>query len=162
MHEEAEASGMHGIELVREHGLQEGVDVLVYGSMAMYLLRHDRPADDIIAEGRALDPEYFTLHLADAQQHRLHRQWPEAEAILRGLIAEGDREVNHRVLAFSRSIFTRLPWEMLAECLFEQGRFQEAAEAYGQAAEHGANELEMRTKAAVSRSLASQHQQLGA
>ena len=158
----AEAAWQQGIDLVREHGLVEGVDMLVYGSMALHKLRLGEDITDLVEEGFALDPKYYTLHLANARRLMLLNDQEAAEATLRMLIEVGRSELDHPVLAFSREIFERLPMEMLAECLFEQGRYREAAASYEAAMAFGADPLAMRTKAIASRSMASDDETLSA
>ena len=151
---EAEEAFQRGLDLVREHGLCEPVDILVHGSMALHLLADGRDAMPIIKEGLALDPEHHTLQLALARQLMVNQQWREALVPLRVLISVDDQELARSVLAYTRHMFTLWPWRMLAECHFELGEFDEAAAAYDRAASEGADSLEMRTKAAASRSLA--------
>lgn len=158
----AEAAWQQGIDLVREHGLVEGVDMLVYGSMALHKLRLGEDITDLVEEGFALDPKYYTLHLANARRLMLLNDQEAAEATLRMLIEVGRSELDHPVLAFSREIFERLPMEMLADCLFEQGRYREAAASYEAAMAFGADPLAMRTKAIASRSMASDDETLSA
>ena len=155
---EAEAAWRHGVEVVRQFGLQEQVDLLVYGALSLFLIRNGRPADDIIDEGLSLGPDYYTLHLADAHRRICSGEWESAARVLRGLIAAGEGKVHQSVLAYDRSIFTRLPWEMLGNCLFEEGRYAEAADAYERSQSYGAGALEMRTKIVACRGLASRHQ----
>lgn len=156
--DEAEAAFRHGLSIVREHGMREPVDILVYGSLAMFMLRQGRDASEIIAEGLAHQPDFYSLHLADAHQRLRASDWEGAEAALRTLIAAGQEQIVQSVVAYNGDLFNRLPWEMLGECLFEQARYREAAEAYETAAFHGSDELEMRTKTALCRALSS-HQQ---
>lgn len=152
--EEAEAAWWQGVQVVREDGLKEGVDILVHGSLAMHLLRQGRSATAIIDEGLALAPRHHTLVLARARQQMADRQWDDAAASLQVMIRAGEEVTEHSVLAYSRLLFTRWPWEMLGECRFELGDFAGAADAYERAAAEGADGLEMRTKAAACRSLA--------
>jgi len=151
---EAEAAWQRGLDIVREDGLREHVDILVFGSMAMHLIHFGHDALPIIEEGLALDPQHHTLHLALARQRMANSEWSEAVAPLLALIDTDDAELNRSVLAYTRDMFTLWPWRMLADCRFELGEFGQAAAAYDRAALHGADALEMRTKAAASRSLA--------
>jgi len=156
----AEAAYRQGIEVVRRHGgLPEPVDILVYGSLALFLLAQGRDASDIIVEGLALDPEHYTLQLASAQQHIRSGNAPLATEILHGLIAVGERNIDHPVLAYNRALFTDVPWRLLGECLFDCEQYADSAVAFERAAEYGAESLEMRTKAAAARSLASRNEQ---
>jgi len=162
--DDAEAAFQRGLDIAREDGLREHVDILVFGSMALHRLRLGHDAMPIIREGLALDPQHHTLRLALAQQHMTDHRWAEAIPALRTLIEAADEELHRSVLAYSRDMFTLWPWRMLAECYFELGDYEQAAEAYEQAADHGDDALEMRTKATVSRSLAKAElhdQQLG-
>lgn len=153
---EAEASWQRGVEIVREDGLREPVDILIFGSMALHLINVGRDATAVIREGLALDGQHHTLNLALARQLMVKGQWRDALVPLTDLIGVDEKELNRSVLAYSRDMFTLWPWRMLAECHFELGEFAEAAEAYDRAAVEGADTLEMRTKATVSRSLAGQ------
>lgn len=153
-HDDAMAAFQQGVELVRRNGLAESVDILVHGSLALYLLRRGLDARPVIDEGLALDPNHHTLWYADAHQRMADDDLAGAEAVLRRLIELADQELDHSVLAYSRDLFTRLPMAVLADCLFEQERFSEAADAYEQAGRYGCDEQEMRSKAAVCRSLA--------
>lgn len=160
---EAEAAYRAGVEVVRRHGrLLEPVDILVYSSLALFLLAHDRDANDLIAEGLALDPQHHTLHLAAAQQQLRDGNAAAAAAVLRELIAVGELDIEHPVLAYNRALFTLAPWRLLGECLFECEQYADAATAFERAAAHGADALEMRTKAAAARGLASHHEQFRA
>ena len=161
-HDEAAAATDRGIAIVREHGVQEPVDVQVYGTKAFHLLTHDQDARQIIDEGLALQPDYYTLHAANVYQHLRENDWAGAEKAARGLIAVESDGVLHPVVAYTSVMFNRLPWELLGEALFEQGRYTEAAEAYETAAENGGNPLEMRIKVAMCRKRASDDQLLGA
>lgn len=159
----AEAAYRQGIDVVRRHGrLIEPVDILVYGSLALFLLARGRDASDVVAEGLALDPQHYTLHLAEAQQCIRDGSTDRARAILHSLIEVGDSDVDHPVLAYNRALFTHAPWRLLGECLFDCGDYAAAADAFDRAARHGAEPLEMRTKAAAARSLASHHEQFRA
>lgn len=161
--DDAEAAYRRGVEVVRRLGrLVEPVDILVYGSLALFLLANGRDASEIIAEGLALDPQHYTLHLAAAQQLIRAGDVEQASEILRRLIAVGEQELDHPVLAYNRALFTHAPWRLLGECLFECGRYAEAATAFDRAAADGAEPLEMRVKAAAARSLASHHEQFRA
>ena len=160
--DEAEAAFQHGIDIVRTHGLIEAVDILVYGSMSMMLFRKGRDATEIIEEGLRLDPQYHTLYLGLARLHMINKDWSAAERELRRLIAVGQQPIEHPVLSFTRAVFDHWPTEMLADCLFELGEYAEAGDLYERAREYGAAEIEMRTKAAACRSLASHQQTLGA
>jgi hypothetical protein len=145
---------MRGIEVVRAQGLREGVDILVYGSMAMFLLRESRDATAIIDEGLALDDDHWTLLVAKGRQLMADKQWEAAMVPLLRVINEGRQQGEHPVLAYSRSMIEQWPWEMVADCRFELGRYMDAADAYERAAAAGADELEMRSKAAACRTLA--------
>jgi len=151
---DAVAAWQRGLEIVREDGLREPVDVLVYGSMALHLIHIDHDATSIIDEGLALDPQHHTLQLARASQFMANCQWGKALAPLLVLIETDDAALNRSVLAYTRDMFTLWPWRMLAECHFELGDYEQAAAAYEQAELHGGDALEMRTKATASRSLA--------
>ena len=151
---DAEAAWQRGLEIVREDGLQESVDILVHGSMALHLIQRGHDATSIIEEGLALDPQHYTLQLALASQYMANREWRHALVPLQTLIDVDDQELNRSVLAYTRQMFTLWPWRMLADCHFELGEFELAAAAYDRAATEGADSLEMRTKAAASRSLA--------
>lgn len=150
---DAEAAWQRGLEIVREDGLREPVDIIVYGSMAVHLVRTGQDATPIIEEGLALDPQHHTLQLALASHLMTVGNWRAAIAPLRSLI-EFDKELGSSVMAYTRQMFTLWPWRMLADCHFELGEFEAAAAAYDRAATEGADSLEMRTKAAASRSLA--------
>jgi len=152
--DEAEVAWQRGLDIAREDGLREPVDILVYGSMALHLIQVGRDAMPLIIDGMALDPHHHTLHLALARQLMVRQQWREALVPLHALIAVDDQELTRSVLAYTRLLFTRWPWLMLAECHFELGEYHEAAAAYERAATEGADTLEMRTKATASRSLA--------
>jgi len=152
--DEAEDAFQRGLDIVHEDGLREHVDILVFGSMALHRLRFERDAMPIIQAGLSLDPQHHTLRLALAQQHMTNHQWGDAILALRALIEIDDEALQRSVLAYTRDMFTLWPWRMLAECHFELGDYEQAADAYEQAAHHGGDALEMRTKAAVSRSLA--------
>ena len=152
--DDAEAAWMRGIEVVRAQGLREGVDILVYGSMAMFLLRESRDATVIIDEGLALDDDHWTLLVAKGRQLMADKQWEAAMVPLLRVINEGRQQGEHPVLAYSRSMIEQWPWEMVADCRFELGRYMDAADAYERAAAAGADELEMRSKAAACRTLA--------
>jgi len=153
--EEAVAAWEQGLSIVRADGLKEAVDIMVYGSLALHLVHHGKDARALIEEGLALDPEHHTLRLALARNHMERRQWADAIEPLEVLVAAEAGSINRSVLAYSRQLFRELPWPMLGDCWFELGEFDRAADAYTQAAEVGANALEMRSKAAVCRSLAS-------
>jgi tetratricopeptide (TPR) repeat protein len=153
---EAEAAWRQGVDVVRAEGLKESVDILVFGSLAMFLINRGEDASSIIAEGLALDPEHHTLHLALARQHMADREWLAAIAPLRALIEVGEQqEVNRSVLAYTSKMFHEWPWAMLADCNFELGRFHEAAVAYERAATEGSDTRAMQVKAIACRSLAS-------
>lgn len=152
--DEAEEAFLRGVELVRQYGLVEPVDILAHGSLALFQLRHGGDARSTIDEGLTLDPDHHTLWYADAAERMARSDWAGAEVTLRRLIEFADRDLDHTVLAYSRDLFTRLPMAMLADCLFEQQRFTEAADMYEHAGRYGAHELEMRSKAAVCRTLA--------
>jgi len=153
---EAEAAWRHGIDIVRVDGLKEGVDILVYGSLAMFILHHGLDANPVIAEGLALDPEHHTLHLALARQHMADQEWLAALAPIHALIEVGEhQDVNRSVLAYTRQMFHQWPWEMLADCNFELGRYDQAGDAYERAATEGADSMAMRVKAVACRSLGS-------
>lgn len=157
---QAEAAYQQGIDVVRRNGgLPEPVDILVYGSLALFLLSQGRDASDIINEGLAFDPNHYTLQLASAQHHIRSGNPARAAEILHGLIAAGERDIEHPVLAYNRSLFTDVSWRLLGECFFDCEQYADAAVAFERAAEYGAESLEMRTKAAVARSLASRHEQ---
>lgn len=160
-HDDATAAIDRGIAIVREYGLQEPVDIQVFGTKAFSLLFHGEDAREIIDEGLALRPDFYTLHAADAYQRLRDGDWLGAERAARGLIATGTSDVLHPVVAYSTAIFDRLPWELLGEALFEQGRLAEAAAAYETAAVNGSDPLEMRVKAAVCRKIDSHDQPLG-
>ncbi len=152
--DEAEAAWQRGVEIVREDGMREPVDILVFGSMALHLIHTNRNSLPLIEEGLALDCQHHTLHLALARQLMVKGQWRDAIAPLRALIGIDEQDLHRSVLAYARDMFTLWPWRMLADCHFELGEFEEAAVAYDCAATEGADSLEMRTKAAASRSLA--------
>ena len=161
--DDAVAALDRGIAIVREHGLRELVDIQVYGTKAFHLLYHGQDARQIIDEGLGQRPDFYTLQAADVYQRLRDGDWEGAENAARGLIAADAADaVLHPVVAYSRTLFTRLPWELLGEALFEQGRYPEAAEAYDTAATHGSDPLEMRVKVAVCRRRASDDQLLGA
>lgn len=153
--EEALGAWEQGLSIVRADGLKEAVDIMVYGSMALHLVHHGIDALALIEEGLALDPEHHTLRLALARHHVRRGEWAAAIEPLELLVAAEADSINRSVLAYSRQIFNELPWAMLGDCWFELGDFQRAADAYTKAADLGAHELEMRTKAAACRSLAS-------
>lgn len=153
--DEAVAAWERGIEVVRADGLKEAVDILVHGSMALHLVNRGDDATAIIEEGLALDPDHHTLYLALAKQHLARGEWEAALAPLRHLAAVGAGEVQRSVLAYAQQMFHEWPWMLLGDCQFELGRYAAAAEAYERAADEGADALEMRTKAAACRSLAS-------
>ncbi len=150
---DAEAAWKRGLEIVREDGLREPVDIIVYGSMAIHLVNLGQDATAIIEEGLALDPQHYTLHLALAGQLMVQSEWREALIPLQSLIDLDDQELSRSVVAYARQIFNLWPLRMLADCHFELGEFEEAAAAYERAATVGGDSLEMRTKAAASRSL---------
>ena len=151
---DAEEAWQQGISNVREHGLREEVDILVYGSMSMHLLRNGRDATEVIDEGLALDDDHWTLLVAKARQLMADKEWEAATVPLLRVINEGRQQGEHPVLAYSRSMIEQWPWEMLADCRFELGEYADAAECYERAANAGADELEMRSKAAACRTLA--------
>ncbi len=153
--DEAVAAWERGLDVVRADGLKEAVDILVHGSMALHLVNRGDDATAIIEEGLALDPDHHTLYLAMAKQHLARGEWEAAIAPLRHLASVGSGEVQRSVLAYAQQMFHEWPWMLLGDCQFELGRYSEAAEAYEQAAVEGADPLEMRTKAAACRSLAS-------
>lgn len=153
---EAHAAWQEGIDIVRVDGLKEVVDILVYGSMALSLLHRGEDATPFITEGLALDPDHYTLRLALARQHMADQQWQAAIEPIQHLIEVGEhQEVNRSVLAYASEMFHQWPWEMLADCCFELGRYTEAAGAYERAAIEGADAMAMRVKAIACRSLAS-------
>ncbi|HAP77783.1 MAG TPA: hypothetical protein DCR14_17095 [Acidimicrobiaceae bacterium] len=153
MQAEAEAAWRHGVEIVRVDGLKETVDILVYGSLALHLLRNRRSARAVIDEGLALDDDHYTLILADARQRALDGDFEAAVTSIDRLISAGT-SLDHQSLAYNAAIFGPWAWQLLGESLFELGRYQQAAEAFTEAVHHGAPEVEMRTKATLCRSLA--------
>lgn len=152
--DEAEAAWERGVQIVREDGVKEPVDILVYGSLALHLLRNDRSARALIDEGLALDDDHYTLVLADARQRALDGDFEAAVAALDQLITVGSTELDHQALAYNAAMFGRWPLQLLGESLFELGHYAEAAEAFTEAIEHGGPAMELRTKAALCRSLA--------
>lgn len=153
--DDAVAAWERGIDVVRADGLKEAVDILVHGSIALHLVNRGHDATAIIEEGLALDPEHHTLYLALAKQHIARGEWEAALEPLRHLANVGSGEIQRSVLAYAQQMFHEWPWMLLGDCLFELGRYDDAAEAYERAAAEGADALEMRTKAAACRSLAS-------
>ena len=151
---EAEIAWQRGIDVVRADGLQEEVDILVYGSLALFLIRNGRDAGELIAEGLALDPDHHTLVLAAARQEASNGHFEAAIGHLRALIATGEAPVDHPVLAYDTAIFGLWPQQLLGESLFELGRFDEAAAAFRAALEAGAPAREVMTKLSVCESLA--------
>jgi tetratricopeptide (TPR) repeat protein len=152
----AEAAFRTGFDLVRRRGLVEDVDILVVSSLTFFLMsrsRHDE-ARGVLDEGLALAPEHFALLLADARLRALRGDHLGAIERLDELLAVEAAVYDNAVLAYNPSLFSAWPAQLRAESLFDLGRYGEAAASYEAAGAMGAADLEMRTKAALSRRLA--------
>lgn len=154
--EEAEAAWQRGVEIVREDGLKEPVDILAHGSLALHLIRNGRDARALIDEGLALDDDHYTLILADARQRALNGEFEASVAALDRLVGVADTGLPHQALAYNTAMFGKWALQLLGESLFELGRYAEAAEAFTEAVEQGGPVRELSTKAALCRSLAGQ------
>jgi tetratricopeptide (TPR) repeat protein len=152
---DAEQAWRDGVQIVRDHGLRDAVDIMIYSSLALNLIAAGQDASSIIEEGMRLDPEHHSLQLAAARQAAVDGRWSDVLVATERLIEVGRHDVHHEVFAYDRRTFGLWPMTLRAECLFELGRYAEAAEEYERAIAAGGSARELTIKAAVSRSMAS-------
>ncbi len=109
------------------------------GSLAvaeLLRLRHLRGEDvgELVAEARRLYPENFHILFLEARYLVDHDRYDDALARFDELLAVDTRKLPDLGPAYDERIFGTLALEGRAFCLFQLGRFAEAATAYDEAA----------------------------
>ena len=133
-HDEAEARLFEALACIREDP-EDPVGDMVYVSLVTRLRETDRDHRPLLAEGLGHYPENCWLLWLDGRdlmgEDRLEEAVRRFEDVLR-IAAEPPR---YGKPAYELSLVGEQTYSALATCLFRLGRYAEAADAYGRAAE---------------------------
>jgi glycosyltransferase involved in cell wall biosynthesis len=136
---------MTGLALIRQRGIDDMSDSLLYSSVAKYHLERGDDISDLLDEMRTVVPWFLMVDWYEGIA--LQRLGRHEEAIDRYqyLIAKGPN-VESTYIAYDNRIFTDLAWSAIGVSLYELGRFDGSLQAYRTAAAHQPENLEYRTK----------------
>lgn len=136
---------MTGLALIRQRGIDDMSDSLLYSSIVKYHLERGSDISDLIAEMRSVVPWFLMTDWYEGVSLQKLGRHEEAIERYQYLIAKGP-DLESTYIAYDNRMFTDLAWSAIGSSLYELGRFEDALQAYRTATFHQPENLEYRTK----------------
>jgi glycosyltransferase involved in cell wall biosynthesis len=133
-HDEAEARLWEALECIRGDP-EDPVGDTIYVSLVTRLQESDRDHRALLQEGLTHYPENCWLLWLNGRDLMADGQLEEAVARFEGILAIAAEPPRYEKPAYELSLVGEDTYSALATCLFRLGRYAEAAEAYGRAAQ---------------------------
>ncbi|MBM4440614.1 MAG: glycosyltransferase [Candidatus Rokubacteria bacterium] len=143
---EAEAAWLRALAIVRGKDRHLPEDVLPYLGLAGWRAARGEDVEPLVAEARGRFPYHLQVQWLQARAWMAAGRYEAAIPLLEGLVRCGETGAYDRSSAYDVRLFTLLPYEALATCLFRLGRYEESARYYGLAASHDPEPLKHRIK----------------
>jgi tetratricopeptide (TPR) repeat protein len=122
-------------------------DSLLYLSLIKTKYERDEPIDDLTAQALALFPDHLAFQWVAAQLAAQRGAFDLAKPTLEKLNSTDADSFFDRDLAYDKALFRHLSAEPLALCYFREGRFDDAARLYAQAARTAPDRAALELKA---------------
>lgn len=133
----AEELLQRAVQIIREDGEKEVIDVVAYVSLAQLLMSRGEDVHDLLVEAQALRSDYLVTYLVLAQNHLAQRRYTDALKCARHLRDRHQSEMRDSRYAYNSLMFTVWPQQIIAESLYAIGDFENARLAYGDIATLG-------------------------
>ncbi len=130
-HDEAEQLLQRAVDIIREDGEKEVTDVVAYVSLAQLRMSRGEDVHDLLIEARDLHPDYLVTHLVLAQNHLAQQRYADALECGQHLRECTPATMRDSRYAYNSLMFTVWPQQIIAECMFAKGEFENAWLAYG-------------------------------
>ena len=133
--EEARMMWNRAIEVVRatDPDRRSLVDSMSHADIVIRAAEAGRDESELIAEGLALFPGNWVIRWAAAVTALMHGDYGAAAEGAEAIIAAQPDQIHRGGLTYPTQLFADWPQHLLGMCRFEQGRYEEAAEAFDRA-----------------------------
>lgn len=141
-----------GLALIRERGMMEPSDILIYVSLVQEYVEQGIDVSDLVREMRELVPNYRLtdwLEARNLQNCGLHR---EAVAVLDRLVTV-DALADEGAQGCDERVFGEFPWAAKGTSFFALGEMRAALDAFEQALAFDPSNIEYRTKVIALKSI---------
>lgn len=136
-HHEAEELLQRAVEIIHEDGEKEVTDVVACVSLAQLRLSRGEDVHDLLVEALNLRSDYLVTHLVLAQNHLAQGRYQEALDSAHYLRERTPAEMRDSRYAYNTMMFTIWPQQIIADCHFALGNYEQARLAYGDLATIG-------------------------
>lgn len=145
----AEKAWASALAVVRSKARPRALDSLPYVGLIEWQSRRGRAVGPLLEEALERFPRNLYLHWLRARALMRARHFDEAIPVLEHLQKSGETGDFDRALAYDTRLFNVVPYESLATCHFNLGRYAESRHYFELAGTHDPDKLEYRVKQAL-------------